>query len=167
MITKKSKEKVMGDLKESFSKSNAVFLTNIIGMPSNDSVLLRKELRKSGGKLVIARNTLIRAASKEAGFGDLFNDLRGPSALVFSFEDPTVTSKVILDASKNFELIVLRGGYLGQKQLSAAETLSLAKLPGRNQMLATLLATFNAPVSAFVRVLDAILQQKQGGASQQ
>ncbi len=54
---------------------------------------------------------------------------------------------------------------LGTQKLSKAEVVALAKLPSRDQMLGTLLATFNAPVSAFARVLFAIQEQKQGGAA--
>jgi large subunit ribosomal protein L10 len=162
MITRESKEKVITELRASFAESNAVFLTNIIGMPSNESVQLRKDVRKLGGNIMVARNTLIASASKAEGFGTVFSDLNGSSALVFSYSDPSAIAKVVLDASKVYEFIKFRGGYLGKTQLSGREVDALASLPPRNQVLATLLATFNAPISAFARVVDAIRLKKEG-----
>jgi large subunit ribosomal protein L10 len=66
-------------------------------------------------------------------------------------------AKAIYEASKEFEEIInLQGGFLGDKELSKQEVIELAKLPSREEMLGTLLATFNAPVSAFARLMNSI-----------
>lgn len=161
MITKSDKEAILVSLKESFSKADAIFLTNLIGMTSNDAVMLRKEVRKAGGKIVVTRNTLFRRATEGTQYAKLLENLKGPSAIAFSFKDAPGVAKAIYDASKTNEVIQLRGGYLGAKSLTSKDVEALAKLPSREQMLATLLATFNAPASAFVRVLNAIKEKKE------
>ena len=88
--------------------------------------------------------------------------MKGSSCVAFAYEDAAAVAKIVNDASGEFENIVtIRGGQLGTQKLSKADVVALAKLPSRPQMLGTLLATFNAPVSAFARVLFAIQEHKE------
>jgi large subunit ribosomal protein L10 len=162
MMTRAEKDAVVSSIKEKIEKSQAVFLTNLVGIPSVDSVRIRKNVRDAKGHMVITRNTLFARAAKGTYAEGLLNDLKGTSCLAFAFEDAAAVAKVVNEASGEFENIVtIRGGQLGNQKLSKADVVALAKLPSRNQMLGTLLATFNAPVSAFARVLFAIQEQKE------
>jgi large subunit ribosomal protein L10 len=166
MMTRAEKDVVVSSIKEKIEKSQAVFLTNLVGIPSVDSVRIRKNVRDAKGHMVITRNTLFARAAKGTFAEGLLADLKGSSAVAFAYEDAAAVAKIVNDASSEFENIVtIRGGVLGTQKLSKAEVVALAKLPSRDQMLGTLLATFNAPVSAFARVLFAIQEQKQGGAT--
>jgi large subunit ribosomal protein L10 len=166
MMTRAEKDVVVSSIKEKIEKSQAVFLTNLVGIPSVDSVRIRKNVREAKGHMVITRNTLLARAAKGTFAEGLLADLKGSSAVAFAYEDAAAVAKIVNDAAGEFENIVtIRGGMLGTQKLSKAEVVALAKLPSRDQMLGTLLATFNAPVSAFARVLFAIQEQKQGGAA--
>jgi large subunit ribosomal protein L10 len=166
MMTRAEKDAVVSSIKEKIEKSQAVFLTNLVGIPSVDSVRIRKNVRDAKGHMVVTRNTLFARAAKGTFAEGLLQDLKGSSCVAFAYDDAAAVAKVVNDASGEFENIVtIRGGQLGTQKLSKAEVVALAKLPSRNQMLGTLLATFNAPVSAFARVLFAIQEQKQGGAA--
>jgi large subunit ribosomal protein L10 len=166
MMTRAEKDAVVSSIKEKIEKSQAVFLTNLVGIPSVDSVRIRKNVREAKGHMVVTRNTLFARAAKGTFAEGLLADLKGTSCVAFAYEDAAAVAKVVNDASGEFENIVtIRGGQLGTQKLSKADIVALAKLPSRNQMLGTLLATFNAPVSAFARVLFAIQEQKQGGAA--
>ena len=165
MMTRSEKDAVVSSIKEKIEKAQAVFLTNLVGIPSVDSVRIRKSVREANGHLVITRNTLFARAAKGTYAEGLLNDLKGSSAVAFAFEDAPGVAKIINDAAGEFQdIVTVRGGMLGTQNLSKAEVIALAKLPSRDQMLGTLLATFNAPVSAFARVLFAIQEQKGGGA---
>jgi large subunit ribosomal protein L10 len=166
MMTRAEKDVVVSSIKEKIEKSQAVFLTNLVGIPSVDSVRIRKNVREAKGHMVITRNTLLARAAKGTFAEGLLADLKGSSAVAFAYEDAAAVAKIVNDAAGEFENIVtIRGGMLGTQKLSKAEVVALAKLPSRDQMLGTLLATFNAPVSAFARVLFAIQEQKQCGAA--
>ena len=162
MMTRAEKDAIVSSIKEKIEKSQAVFLTNLVGIPSVDSVRIRKNVRDAKGHMVVTRNTLFARAAKGTYAESLLNDLKGTSCLAFAFDDAPSVAKVINDAAGEFENIVtIRGGMLGSQKLSKAEVVALAKLPSKPQMLATLLATFNAPAGAFVRVLNAIREQKE------
>ena len=166
MMTRAEKDAVVSSIKEKIEKSQAVFLTNLVGIPSVDSVRIRKNVREAKGHMVVTRNTLFARAAKGTFAEGLLADLKGTSCVAFAYEDAAAVAKVVNDASGEFsEIVTIRGGQLGAQKLTKADVVALAKLPSRNEMLGTLLATFNAPVSAFARVLFAIQEQKEGGAA--
>lgn len=164
MITREKKDAIIADLKEKIENSRAVFLTNLIGVPSNDANELRKKVRDSKGAVVITRNTLLERASKGTSAEGLFTGLKGPNAAAFAFEDAPGVAKALYEAGKEMEVVTLEKGILGDKELDSGELQALAKLPSKEVMLATVLATMNAPIGSFVRVLDAIRTQKADGA---
>lgn len=162
-MNRQEKEAVVASLKEKLENSRAVFLTNLIGVPSNDANSIRKEVREAKGAIVVTKNTLFRIAAKGTIAEEMFSKLKGTNAVALAFEDAPAVAKAIYNASKEHEVIELRGGILGDKVLSQEEMIELAKLPSREEMLGTLLATFNAPISAFARVLNAIKEKKEEG----
>ncbi len=162
MMTRAEKDAVVSSVREKLEKSQGVFLTNLVGIPSVDSVRIRKNVREVNGHMVITRNTLFARAAKGTFAEGLLTELKGSSCVAFAYEDAAAVAKIVNDASTEFEnIVIIRGGMLGTQKLSKAEVVALAKLPTRPQMLGTLLATFNAPVSAFARVLNAIREQKE------
>lgn len=163
MLKRVEKEAIVDRLKGDFDKARAVFLTNLIGVSANDAVRIRKEVRDQKGRVVITRNTLMKRASVGTPYEDMVKDIKGTNALAFAFEDAAGIAKSLHEAGKDLEQVELKAGILEGKLLSGAELVQLAKLPGKDQMLATLLATFQAPVSAFARVMNAIMEQKESG----
>lgn len=162
MMTRAEKDVVVSSIKEKIEKSQAIFLTNLVGIPSVDAVRIRKNVREANGHIVVTRNTLFARAAEGTPAEGLLKDLKGTTAVAFAFDDAAAVAKIVNDASGDFQdIVTLRGGMLGSQNLSKAEVIALAKLPSRDQMLGTLLATFNAPVSAFARVLFAIQEQKE------
>ncbi len=161
MLRREEKEKIVSSLKTEIDKAQAVFLTNIIGVTSNDANNVRKALRGVDGKVIIARNTLLKRAAAGTKCEKMLENVTGPSALAFAYKDPAAVAKALKDAGKELELISIRSGVLGTQFLGADQVKALADLPSRDQMLGTLLATFLAPVSAFARVMHAIKEEKE------
>ena len=156
MITRADKEAVIKDLKEKIENSRALFLTNVIGMEVNDAVALRKQIREANGTLVVTRNTLFGKAAEGTYAEEVLSGLKGTNAIAFAFEDAPGVAKALLETSKENEHVKLGKGYLNQELLDEGRVMALAKLPGRDEMLGTLLATFQAPVSSLARLINAI-----------
>ena len=162
MLNRAEKTKLVSDLREKMNSASAVFLTNLVGLSSNDAVELRKQVREVGGSISVSRNTLFRLASEGSAAEKAFKDLKGPHAVAFASDDAAAVAKCLKKAGENSEnLVSLKAGFLEGKLLSPEELITLANLPSKDQMLATLLATFNAPIGAFARVLNAIKEQKE------
>ena len=162
MMTRAEKDAVVSEVRAQIEKSQAVFLTNLVGIPSVDSVRIRKSVREAQGHVVIARNTLFARAAVGTFAEGILKDLKGSTAVAFAYGDAAAVAKIVNDAATEFtDIVTVKGGMLGTQKLTKADVVALAKLPSRDQMLGTLLATFNAPVSAFARVLFAIQEQKE------
>lgn len=153
------KDKIISGLKKDIESAKAVFLTNLVGIGSNEAVALRKEIRESQGKVVVTRNTLFKKAVEGTVAEPMLGDLKGPHALAFAYEDAAAVAKALKIAGKEFEAVELKGGVLNGELLSLAQVNQLADLPSRDEMLGTLLATFMAPVSAFARLTHAIKEE--------
>jgi large subunit ribosomal protein L10 len=166
MLTRTQKEELVNGLKEKIEKSNAVFLTNLIGLSSNDAVSLRSKLREVNGGISVSRNKLFKRASVGTSCEGMLSGLKGSNAIAFAFDDAAAVAKCLKEAGENFsEIVNIKAGTLRGTELSKEELVQLANLPGRDQMLATLLATFNAPISALARVLYAVQESKESGES--
>lgn len=164
MLNRAQKESIVEGLKGDFGKAKAVFLANIVGISSNDSVAIRKAVREANGKVIIARNTLLTRAGTGTSAETILKDLKGPHAVAVAYDDPAAVAKCLKNASDDHEVVEFKAGILDGAELSNADLKQLADLPSRDEMLGTLLATFNAPISALARVLYAVQEQKNGGA---
>lgn len=165
MLNRADKEALVDGLKKDIEGARGLFLTNLIGIPSNDSVQVRKEIREAQGKIVVTRNTLFRRAAAGTYAEKLLEELKGPHALAFAFEDAPGVAKALKKAGEEFEVIEFKGGFLNGEELSIADIKALADLPSREEMLGTLLATMNAPVSAFARLMNQLKDKVEAGES--
>ncbi len=164
MMKRAEKEAIIAGLKKDIESARAVFLTNLIGVGANDAVAIRKGVREADGKVVVTRNTLFRKAAEGTTVEKLLTELKGPHALAFAFEDAAAVAKCLKEAAEDHDVIEFKGGFLNGEELTKAQVIELASLPSRDEMLGTLLATFNAPISALARVFFAIQEQKESGA---
>lgn len=165
MLKRAEKEKIIESLKSDIGKAEGLFVTNLVGVSSNDAVAVRKSVRDVKGKIVITRNSLFEKAAQGTSVEGVLSNLKGPHAVAFAFEEVSAVAKCLKDAGKELELISFKGGFFNGEELTNDQINSLASLPSREEMLGTMLATFNAPVSALARVLNAIKEQKEAVAS--
>ena len=164
------KEKV-AELTERFTSSNTVILTEYRGL----SVTKMKELRRAmvnDATYVVAKNTLLRIAAKNAGVTTFDDQLVGPSALAFVHGDPVTTAKALKDFAKANPLLLIKSAVMDGIDLDAAEINKLAELETREVLLAKVASaikatmfkaayTFNALPSVAVRVVDALRQKQE------
>ena len=104
MLNRSEKEAIIQDLNKDIGKAKAIFLTNLIGISSNDAVSVRKAVRDSNGKMVVTRNTLFRKAAVGTPAEALLADLKGPHAVAFAFDDPAAVAKCLKIAGSTLEL---------------------------------------------------------------
>ena len=155
--------------------SNAAVVTSYTGL----TVAQLKELRRSLGENAqyrVVKNTLTKIAAKEAGV-ELDEHLKGSTAVAFVTGDPVVAAKGLRDFAKDNPALVIKGGVLEGKALSADEIKKLADLESREVLLSKLAGAFKAKQSQaasvfqalpskLVRTVDALRakQDEQGGA---
>lgn len=154
MLTKNQKIELVKNLTEKIKSAKSAIFVDYKGLKVKDLTELKKSLRKSGTDYVVVRKTLIDLAFKNAGIKDLdVKSMEGQIALSLSKEDEVSGAKIIDGFSKTNENVKMLGGILGTQIMDAAQVKALAKIPSKEELLAKLVGTLNAPVSGFVNVL--------------
>jgi large subunit ribosomal protein L10 len=160
------KTAAVAELANSFRESNGAVLTEYRGL----TVKQLQELRRSLGENVsyaVAKNTLTKIAAKDAGVDLDTSLLTGPTAIAFITGDPVLAAKGLRDFAKENKPLIIKGGFLDGKSITAAEINKLADLESREVLLAKLAggmkaslsnaaSLFNAPLSQAARVLGAL-----------
>ncbi|MBP7768458.1 50S ribosomal protein L10 [Candidatus Woesebacteria bacterium] len=140
------------ELTESVKKAKSIAVIDYAGTTVNDQVKLRSALRKVGGELRVAKNTLINIA---IGKPELKESLNGMSAIVLSFTDEVAAIKALFAFKKESEKLVIKQGVMDDKVLSIKELEALSKLPGKQELISMLISRLNGPAYGMVNVLKA------------
>jgi len=142
-------------LKERIEGANALLLAEYRGLSVHDATELRRSLSEQA-RFSIVKNTLFRRAAADAGVAELETLLDGPTAVAFVDGDVVATAKRVADAAKRFPALVLKGGYLDGKILSAAEAQALATLESREVLLSRVAGMMKAEMQRAASMLQAI-----------
>jgi len=149
-------------LTERFQNAASVAVTDYSGLTVEKATLLRKELRLKNVGYLVAKNTLLKIAAHEAGLKDIDPFLTGPTAIAFGTEDPGTMAKVLYDFGKTNEKPKIKAIFIEGRLYPGAEAERIAKLPGREMLLAQLIGSVEAPLSNFVFTLNGVMQKFVG-----
>ena len=146
-------------VRECFEGSTAAVLTEYRGLTVAELADLRAELLQSGADYKVVKNTLTRRAVADAGY-DVPDELfTGPTAVTFCPEDPVAAAKVLRTFMRTHPHLVVKGGILEGRLIDAAETLSLADLASREELLARMAGLMEAIVAQPARLALASLSK--------
>ena len=154
--TLKAKEAEVAEIQEKLQKSQSVMFLDYRGLTVSEVTELRNKMRAAGVEYKVIKNTMMRRAAQEAGVEGLDEILEGPTAVAFGYEDPVAPAKILVDFIENAKKTQLKGGVLAGRAMSQAEIKDLASLPSKEQLLAKLLGSLNAPVTGLVMALSGI-----------
>ena len=153
------KKQVVADLVERLNGSCAGVIVDYKGINVEDDTKLRKELREAGVNYTVVKNTLLKRAIAETELAGLDSVLEGTSALATSADDYVAAARILskfADTHKNFEV---KNGFIDKEVIDVAKITGLAKLPSREILLANVLGAFQAPIAAFARAIQAIVDK--------
>jgi len=149
------KQAVVSEIAAQLGKAQAVIVAEYRGLNVGAVTDLRAKARKSGLYLRVLKNTLARRAVKGTPFEKLSEQLSGP--LMYGIaQDPVAGAKVLAAFAKDNELFVIKGGAMANNLMSVKDVKALATLPSREELLAKLLGTMQAPVVKFVQTLNEV-----------
>jgi len=147
------KKEVVAEVSAKIAKAQAVVLAEYRGISVEDITNLRKQARASGVYLRVLKNTLARRAVQGTPFEKLADKMVGPLAYGIS-DDPVAAAKVLHAYAKKNDKLVIMGGAMPHYVMTTKEVGNLATMPSREELLAKLLGTMQAPVAKFVRTLN-------------
>ncbi len=163
-IVLEQKKQVVADLTERLNNSIAGVIVDYKGINVADDTALRKELREAGVEYTVVKNTLLKLAIANTELAGLDSVLEGTTAIATSADDYVAAARILnkfADTHKNFEI---KNGFIDKEVIDVAKITGLAKLPSREVLLANVLGAFQAPISAFARAIQAIVD-KDGEAA--
>jgi large subunit ribosomal protein L10 len=153
-ISKEKKQEAVAQYSEWLEQSQAIILTEYLGMNMKHMDGLRAIIREAGGEFHIVKNTLMKRLLNEAGLELKDEHFINTTAVGFAFEDPPALAKAMADFAKVSDFLKIKAGYLDNRLVTAEEVISLANLPPLPIMRAILLSTILAPATQLVRTLS-------------
>ena len=149
-------EETVAALRELLADAKTFFVVDYQGLSAGELGALRASVREAGGRMLVAKNTLINVVLKESGQEGFGETLTGPTALVLIDEDPVAPAKALTDFAKDHpkELPVAKGGLLQGGQVGPDALGRIAKLPTRTELLSELVGVLQAPMQQLVGVLQ-------------
>ena len=129
------------------------------GINVADDTALRKELREAGVEYTVVKNTLLRLAIASTELQGLDSVLEGTTAIATSADDYVAAARILCKFADTHNGFEIKNGFLDKEVIDAAKIDGLAKLPSREILLGQVLGAFQAPISAFARAIQAIVDK--------
>ena len=154
-LNREEKAAVIEEVSAQVAQAGSIVLAEYRGLTVEKITQLRKQARESGVYLRVLKNTLVRRAVKDTPYEKLADQRVGPLMYGIS-ADPVAPAKLIASFAKANDQLVVKGGAMPNVVMDVAGVQALATMPSREELLAKLLGTMQAPVATFVRTLNEV-----------
>ena len=160
-----AKKQAVIDLKGKLDAAITGVIVDYKGITVADDTALRKELRENKVDYFVVKNSILKRAVEGTDLGDIANVCEGTTAIAISAEDYTAAARILCNFADKHDNFNVKSGFLDGKVVEIATITELAKLPTKDVLLATVLSAFQAPIAAFARAVQAIVD-KDGAAEE-
>lgn len=150
---KQQKQEIVADLTKRLKEAKGVVFSSYIGLKVSELEELRKTLRTQKADLMVAKKTLLKRALESSNFKDVKVDNMAGGVIVATGQDEVQPAKVVQAFSKKHEPVKFFGGIMEKKWIDVVKVNALAALPSKDELLAKIVGSINAPVSGFVNIL--------------
>lgn len=157
------KQQQVAELKEKIAASVTGVIVDYKGITVADDTALRKELRENGVEYFVVKNTILSRTVEGTELEGIKSVLEGTTAIALSKEDYTAAARILCKFADDHENFKVKSGFLDGKVADVATITAIAKLPSKEVLLATVCNVLQAPIAAFARVLQAVVD-KNGSA---
>lgn len=152
-----AKKEVVNEITEKIRASKSVVLVDYNKLTVAEVSALRNKCREAGCEYKVYKNTLVRKAFNDLGFTDFDADLNGPTAVTFG-NDETCAAKIMVAAAKEYEeKITLKSAFVDNSYVDKKGVTALATMPSREELVAKMLGSIQAPIANFAGVLSNLL----------
>lgn len=153
------KEAIIADVAERASRAVALYFADFTGLTVAEETELRREFRKNGIEYTVVKNTLIRKALEQlSGYDHVLDRFVGPTGVAFSYDDPSAPAKVIKKFSEKTGKFKLKAAVIEKQLYDGSKLDDLANMPGRKEIMASIVGSIQAPAAGIVNVVNAVLR---------
>lgn len=156
-MKRQEKEVIVAEIAEKFSRAKGLFFADFTGLTVEQVNELRREFHKSGVDYQVVKNTLVKKALENAaGFDKVLGTLHGPTAIVFSYDDPTSPAKIIRKFINKHEKPTIKVCVIENLVYDGSKLEELSKLPSRQELVASILGSLQAPIVGVINAIEAV-----------
>ena len=156
-MDKDTKKAFIDQMNQRLKKAQATYVVDYQGLDVESMNKIRNELRKIDAEFYVVKNRLLKLASKDTDSEAIADQFVGPCALAVTYDDVVAPAKVLVDLEKDLAKLDIKVGQTSGKIMDVDGIKRLAKLPGRDQLLAMVLSAMQAVPTSFVRVTNGVL----------
>ena len=160
------KDCLQKEFKKLIDEKNDFFIISYSGTKASDFSLLRNDLKQTGARALVLKNTLSKKALKENKVEGIDALIDGPTAFILGVDDPISVSKTLVEFNKKHETINLRGGFLESKVIDQEELKRISEIPPKEILYSMLCNCLESPIRGFVGALHNNLQKLVGVLNQ-
>ncbi len=158
-MNRSEKEQIIATVKEKAARAKSMFFADFTGITVEEITELRREFRKSNVEYQVVKNTLARKALESVGgYDKVLDRLVKPTAIAFGYDDPLAPAKIIKKFREKNEKLSVKICVVEREVFEGKQLDELAKLPSRNEMIAGILGTIQAPISGVVGAINAVVR---------
>lgn len=153
-ISKEKKQRIIEDLEEKIARQKIIIFTDFTGLKVKDFFVLRKKAKTTDSELKVVKKTLTGLVFEKLKLPFDIKKLKGEIALLLGYKEEISPAKIIYQFSKENQNLKILGGILENQFVAAEKIIELAKLSGREELLAKVVGSISAPISGFINVLQ-------------
>ena len=161
-----AKQAAVAAISAKIADSVAGVVVDYSGTSVADDTVLRKELREAGVNYFVVKNTILARAIADTDLDEMKSVLEGTTAIALSNEDYTAAARILCKYAEGHDNFKVKSGFLDGKVVDVATIDALAKLPTKEVLLATVCNAFQAPIAAFARAVQAIVDKNGEAAAE-
>ena len=158
-----AKRETVAELREELANARTMIVSEYRGLKVGEIAEIRRSLRKQDVTYRVVKNRLMRIAATESGNDALPPMLEGPTAIAFGTGDEAAVAKAVLDATRPYKIVKVKGAILSGRSIDADGVTRLATLPSRDVLLAQIAGAIAAPMAGLAGLFDAPLRDIAGG----
>ena len=156
--TLNAKKAIVSEIEDKFNRAQSAVFLDYRGLTVEEVTELRSKMRAAGVEYKVLKNTMIRRAVESLNYENIDHILDGPTAVAFGYDDPVAPAKILVDSIAKLKKTEIKGAYLNGKVLSVDAVKSLAETPSKEELLAKMLGSLNAPITGLVMVLSGVMR---------
>lgn len=156
-MSKKLRRKIADEFAKKYDGVDTFVVVEYRGLKSQQAADLRSHLKEGKVGMTVLKNRVAKRSFQKLGLDPLAGFLKGPTAIVWSKEDPAGVAKRLLAWNDKNKALVIKGGVVSKQPLDLAGVKALSQLPTREQMLGMTCGTIIAPLTGVAGCLNGVL----------
>ena len=153
------KKQVVEEIKGKLDKAASIVVVDYRGLTAEEATELRDHLRAEEVEFKIYKNTMLKFAMEDEAYAQMKELLEGPTAVAFSYDDPTSAARRLNDIAKKYEALEFKAGIVEGMFYDANTIKEIAEIPSRDVLISKLLGSLQSSITNFARVIKQVAEK--------